>query len=483
MLRGCAGAAAAWACVLSGCIPDVRELPPPAHPGSLTVTARADADAVSAGTVVRLAATVGGGRRPYLFRWDQNGILPAPVPLANATQSALTTPVLTTAGRYVFRVTVTDADGLVATDFVPVEVVEPFTLTLAVSDSDVFAGTAVVLTALVGAGAQSPTFAWEAIEQPEDAAIDLSAESAAQVTTPPLIRAGAYTFQVQVTDARGLMVSSQVLIDVRPAATIADPGLAFAGMPITLTASLDADAAGVSVLWSVIAGTGALTGEDTLTPVLVTERDESVIVHLTLSIPQPQGEPAVVTEQARVISVTSATPRVVIETNFGDFTIELDAERAPGHTKNFLRYVDEGFYAGLLLHRNACTENPQTGGCDPFVLQGGGYERIDGQLTLREPTHPTIASEAPNGRTNGELYSLSLALAGNNAASGRTQFFINLDDNAFLDDLGFTVFGRVVAGREVVDAIAAMPRTDNPTIPGEVSLPVEDVIMQQVRRE
>jgi len=160
----------------------------------------------------------------------------------------------------------------------------------------------------------------------------------------------------------------------------------------------------------------------------------------------------------------------------------LEADLAAGHTENFLRYVDEAFYDGVLFHRNACTENDDTGECDPFVLQGGGYERVDGELELKEPTHPTIASEADNGLSNAELYSVALALSNNNPASGRVQFFINLDDNSFLDDLSFTVFGRVVAGRDVVDAIVAMPRTDSPIITGEVSLPAEDVIMTRVHR-
>ena len=120
--------------------------------------------------------------------------------------------------------------------------------------------------------------------------------------------------------------------------------------------------------------------------------------------------------------------------------------------------------------------------CDPFVLQGGGYVRVDDELELKEPTRPAVMSEAPTGLSNAELYSVSLALSGGNVNSGTTQFFFNMRDNGFLDDQGFTVFGRVVEGTDVVDTIVAQERTESPIIAGEVSLPVEDVIMERVTR-
>ncbi|RME37097.1 MAG: peptidyl-prolyl cis-trans isomerase [Planctomycetota bacterium] len=183
-----------------------------------------------------------------------------------------------------------------------------------------------------------------------------------------------------------------------------------------------------------------------------------------------------------MISNPDRKPQVEVVTNFGTFTIELDAERAPQHVVNFLWHVDRGFYNGLLFHRSACTPDPDTGECVPFVLQGGGFRREDGELVPVETTRDPVPSEADNGLSNSVVYSVALALLGNDPDSGRTEFFINLSDNAFLDDLGFTVFGMVVAGTEVVDSIAALERTDSPVIPGEVSLPVEDVIMEEVRR-
>lgn len=175
-------------------------------------------------------------------------------------------------------------------------------------------------------------------------------------------------------------------------------------------------------------------------------------------------------------------PRVLVETNFGDFAIELDAVAAPLHTENLLGYTDEGFFDGLLFHRNACTEDADTGDCIPFVLQGGGFERIDGMLEPRIPTRAPVPSEAGNGLSSSVVYSVALALAGGDPNSGTSQFFINLGDNGFLDDQGFTTFGLVVSGRDIVDAIVAMPRTESTILSGELSLPEEDVIIERMSR-
>ena len=178
----------------------------------------------------------------------------------------------------------------------------------------------------------------------------------------------------------------------------------------------------------------------------------------------------------------TANPQVLVETNFGSFVIELDAVAAPKHAENMLAYTDEGYYDGLLFHRNACTVNADTGVCEPFVLQGGGLERVNGELVPREPTRGAVMSEAGNGLSSSVVYSVALALFGNDPDSGTSQFFINLKDNAFLDGQGFTTFGMVVEGTDVVDAIVSMERTESPILAGEVSLPVEDVIIQRMSR-
>lgn len=193
-----------------------------------------------------------------------------------------------------------------------------------------------------------------------------------------------------------------------------------------------------------------------------------------MSDPDPMMDPDPVEE---------LRPQVLVETNLGNLTIELDREAAPLHVENFLAYVDEGFYDGVLIHRVVCSPNVTTGGCDPFVIQGGGVVRTDGELAAKTPTRDPVTSEAGNGLSNSTLHSVALALSGGNVNSGTSQFFINMQDNGFLDSVGFTVFGQVVAGIEVLDAMLATETQLSPFAPpGEASLPVEDIVMQRVAR-
>ena len=134
-------------------------------------------------------------------------------------------------------------------------------------------------------------------------------------------------------------------------------------------------------------------------------------------------------------------PRVRIETNAGDFVIELDAGRAPLTVANFLQYVEDGFYEGVLFHRVV----------NGFVVQAGGFD------TNLQPKagRDTIPNESGNGLSNQRM---SVAMARtNDPHSGNSQFYVNLADNAALDPKpsrwGYAVFGKVVSGTEVIDDI------------------------------
>ncbi len=134
-------------------------------------------------------------------------------------------------------------------------------------------------------------------------------------------------------------------------------------------------------------------------------------------------------------------PLVKLETSLGDMVLELFHEAAPGTVTHILRYVDEGFYDGLIFHRIV----------PGFVVQAGGY---DHKLTPR-PTHGPIPNESDNGRQNlrGTLAMARLQ----HPDSADSQFYINLGDNNHLDAMpgrpGYTVFGQVVEGLEVVSQI------------------------------
>ena len=138
---------------------------------------------------------------------------------------------------------------------------------------------------------------------------------------------------------------------------------------------------------------------------------------------------------------------VVLHTNYGDITLELDAENAPVSVENFLTYVRAGHYDNTVFHRVI----------DGFMIQGGGMEPGMKQKATRDP----IANEAGNGLRNTK-YSVAMART-NDPHSATAQFFINVADNEFLDHKGpspqgwgYAVFGRVVKGQDVVDRIRAV---------------------------
>jgi cyclophilin family peptidyl-prolyl cis-trans isomerase len=143
-----------------------------------------------------------------------------------------------------------------------------------------------------------------------------------------------------------------------------------------------------------------------------------------------------------------AAETVVMETSLGAITIELYPDKAPETVRNFLAYVDEGFYNGTIFHRVI----------PGFVIQGGGFT----PGMRKKPTHAPIRNEAANGLAN-LRGTLSMARTGV-IDSATSQFFINLRDNRSLDHrgnspsaFGYAVFGRVVDGMDVVDRIAAVP--------------------------
>lgn len=452
----------------------------PADDTPLMVAASTDTPTIIVGSTATLSAAATGGTTPYLFRWDQNDG-PANVALAEVTAEVLTTPPLVISGRYVFRISVTDGAGRRETAFVTVQVSPAMTIDARVDTAEVFEGTPVTISAMVD-GVNAPfTFAWEMADGP--VALDVSGEPEASLTTVPLTVAGTYTFRVTARDSAGFEESDTAEITVASAVSVSMPPLAVFGEPAPLMATVDTPAEGVTLLWEVLTGSAVFDDATSATPLITVTAGDTLDVRLTLSVPVTDGSPAEVVRELAIVAVADLRPRVRVTTNFGDMVIELDGDAAPGHTANLLRYVDERFFDGLLFHRNACTPDQVTRECvAPFVLQGGGYLRVNGELELKDPTHDPVVSESPNGLSNGTVYSVSLALSGSDRDSGTTQLFINLADNSFLDAQGFTVFGLVVEGRDVVDAIVAMETTDSPIIPGEVSLPVEDVIMEDVRR-
>ena len=168
---------------------------------------------------------------------------------------------------------------------------------------------------------------------------------------------------------------------------------------------------------------------------------------------------------------SAKNPVVTISTTMGDIRLQLDAEKAPITTKNFIDYAREGFYDGLIFHRVI----------SGFMIQGGGF---DAQMKQKK-TKPAIKNEADN-RLKNKLGSIAMART-NVVDSATAQFFINVKDNNFLDHrnttpdgYGYAVFGEVIEGLDVVQKIEKV-RTGSRA--GHDDVPMEPVVIQSVKVE
>ena len=159
---------------------------------------------------------------------------------------------------------------------------------------------------------------------------------------------------------------------------------------------------------------------------------------------------------------------VIIRTTFGELKLELEAEKAPKTVENFLSYARDGFYDGTIFHRVI----------DNFMIQGGGFET---DMSQKEPGE-SIENEADNGLKN-DFGTVAMART-TEPHSATAQFFINVKDNDFLNHSGknmqgwgYTVFGKITDGAEVLDKIRAVPTTSRG---GHQDVPTDPVIIESV---
>jgi len=169
-------------------------------------------------------------------------------------------------------------------------------------------------------------------------------------------------------------------------------------------------------------------------------------------------------------AVAQDTPQVRLETSKGAITLELYPEKAPKSVENFLGYVRDGFYDGTIFHRVI----------DGFMVQGGGFT----QDYTRKPTQAPIENEADNGLSN-RTGTVAMART-RDPHSATAQFFINVSDNTFLDHTaksprgwGYAVFGEVVDGMDVVNAIKSVKT--GPAGPFPKDVPQEPVVIESAR--
>jgi len=170
------------------------------------------------------------------------------------------------------------------------------------------------------------------------------------------------------------------------------------------------------------------------------------------------------------VTAFAAGPQVEIKTNLGNILLELYPDKAPKTVENFLQYVKEGHYKSTVFHRVI----------PGFMIQGGGFDKAFRQ----KPTRPPIENEAANGLKN-NIGTIVMART-SDPHSASAQFFINVADNAFLNysapttrGYGYTVFGKVTGGMDIVNKIAATPTGADGPFPGDV--PREAVVIEEIR--
>ncbi len=253
-----------------------------------------------------------------------------------------------------------------------------------------------------------------------------------------------------------------------PVAHAGDDAEAVPGDEVTLDAS-ESEGRSLSYAWQQSSGqTVELTGADTnqasfTTPVY----DQSLENKLTFQVrvTDDRGRSASDTIAITVLDPSTVGPRVRVETTFGDFVVELYPDDAPKSVENFLEYVDDGFYSNTIFHRVIAG----------FVVQGGGFEPGLNKKDARDP----IALEPGLDNDRG-----TVAMARTtDPDSATSQFFVNLVDNDFLNPSdtseGYSVFGRVFSGMDVIDRIATV-QTGSQS--GFDDVPLTDIIIRQAVR-
>ncbi len=199
-------------------------------------------------------------------------------------------------------------------------------------------------------------------------------------------------------------------------------------------------------------------------------------------MPRSVGTASLVVAGLAAVSVTSSLkagegsammPRVKVETSLGDFTLELDGEKAPISTLNFLQYAGDKFYDGTIFHRVMKT----------FMVQGGGY--LPDLTEKTEGLRGTIKNEWKNGLKNSK-YTVAMARKGGQADSATCQFFVNVVDNGSLDQpqadgAAYAVFGKVVEGMETIDKIRDTEVKTDPKLPMGAVVPTTPVVIKSVR--
>jgi len=354
-------------------------------------------------------------------------------------------------------------------------------------ESAVVGATVELEAAVIGNDGGSVYYAWLQTDGP-GVAIERARHTTASFTAPSLATAKSLGFMVTTANDAGDVgrAAVSVLVEADPyygqRTGSGGPPIANAGPDQTVAQGsqvvLDgSDSSGLSLTyrWRRISGAvvGLIDADAMKATFVAPAYDVDGTNKLLFELTVRDTEDRAMTDRTQV-SIKNpyiSDTQVIIDTTLGSITVELDPDKAPLTVANFLQYVDDGFYDGTLFHRVIAE----------FVIQGGGYLPDMVEKETRDP----IKNEADNGLSN---LRGTIAMARLSAPDSATsQFFVNLVDNTAdgdgMSDLdpggvspdGYAVFGKVIKGMDVVDAIAAVETDSN-------DAPVEDVIINSIKR-
>ncbi len=338
-------------------------------------------------------------------------------------------------------------------------------------------------------GAEPLYYAWAQIAGPGVSLRD-AATARARFVAPSLPEERALRFVVTTSNATAVgQAEVEVTISAdpnygqtegpsRPTADAGADQRVKPGTEVTLSGS-GSTGTGLEYRWRQVSGTDAQLSDPnqvsvTFTAPAFTGSENDTLV-FELAVTDSAAQTVTDRVQVTLLDPTLSDTQVLVETTLGDFVIELYPDDAPITVANFLQYVDDEFYDNTLIHRVV----------PDFVIQGGGFEPGLVQKETRDP----IKNEADNGLSN-ERGTVAMART-NDPDSATSQWFVNLKNNVAGGDgqgdldpggvspEGYAVFGRVVQGMDVVDAIGAV---ETETRDGMQDVPVEDVVVESIRR-
>ncbi len=480
------------------CVPGVELPTPPVERTALTVeasTSASDAE-VHAGQWVSLTTRVPDvdSNTPMTYGWVQMSGTGVSLLNAETAEATLVAPSLEVDETLMFAVTVSSGDGGVGRAEVSVTVMAdpsdggtsdtgneiPLPVARAGDDISVTEAEEGVLDGSASSGL-GLTYLWEQVDG-DSVQISDTDRAQARILAPAFTPGGVnqYEFELTVTDTRGRESIDSVLVTViavvedsdEPVARAGDDQDVAGGAAVTLNGQRSTGDS-LFYAWEQVAGTdvqleGANTAVATFTAPEYSEQEGNTF-EFRLTVTDAEQRTATDDTMVTVLAdeEPDGPPRVKITTTLGEIVVELNEEEAPITVANFLQYVDEGFFANTIFHRVI----------PGFMIQGGGFEA---GLVERE-THEPIILETTAALPN-ERGTIAMART-NDPNSATSQFFINLVDNDFLNPVpgtpGYAVFGVVIEGMAVVDAIA-----DEPThsISGHENVPVTDVVILSITR-